>query len=283
MTQQLNREIGRIKPDDLVTISVKLHGTSFIIGNVLVNQPRWGGIYSKYFDYLPSFLQFTKQEYDVIYSSRTVIKNQYINSGVTDGYYGVDVWDDYYQVLKNYIPEGFTIYGEIVGYVPGSNKMIQKGFDYGCKPGENKLMIYRISRMYEGKKYEYNVMDVKGWTLKLIDSLKEDGLYDIADRIHIIDILYHGKLYDLYPKIKLDSDWNSNVLEAMKNDTETLGMELNEPLCRNKTPREGIVLRIDNDPINEAFKLKCLSFLSTEARNIDKSEVDMEMEETNYG
>ena len=69
----------------------------------------------------------------------------------------------------------------------------------------------------------------------------------------------------------------------MKNDTKTLGMELNEPLCRNKTPREGIVLRIDKDPIKEAWKLKSMAFLSREAKLIDSGEVDIEMEETNYG
>lgn len=282
MTQQLNREIKRIKPTDIVTISVKLHGTSFIMGNILVNQPKWNGLYSKAFTYLPKFLQFTKEGYDVIYSSRSVIKNQFINANVTPGYYESDVWGEYYELLKDYIPEGFTIYGEIIGYVGGSNSMIQKGFDYKCKPGENKLMIYRVSRMFEGKRYEYNVMDVRGWTFKLIDSLKEDGHPEIADRIHVIDVLYHGTLADLYPNISIDEHWHENILEAMKNDKLTLGMELDEPLCRNKTPREGIVLRIDNDPINEAFKLKTLKFLGKEATLIDAGEVDMEMEETPY-
>ena len=45
----------RIKPDDMVTISVKLHGTSFIMGNVKTKKPRWNGLYSKLFNYLPKF------------------------------------------------------------------------------------------------------------------------------------------------------------------------------------------------------------------------------------
>ena len=57
---------------------------------------------------------------------------------------------------------------------------------------------------------------------------------------------------------------------------------MNEPLCRNKIPREGIVLRIDHDPIKEAFKLKTLKFLGKEAELIDMGEVDIEMTQTDY-
>lgn len=83
-TQQLNREIGRFRPDDEVSISVKLHGTSLVIGNVLTLKPRWGGLYARFFNYLPSFLQLTRPGYDVVYSSRTVIKNNYFIVGGSD-------------------------------------------------------------------------------------------------------------------------------------------------------------------------------------------------------
>ena len=43
-------------------------------------------------------------------------------------------------------------------------------------------------------------------------------------------------------------------------------MEDYEPLCTGcKVPREGIVIRIDDDPINEAFKIKTTSFAIGEA------------------
>lgn len=282
-TQQLNREIGRIKPTDNVTISVKLHGTSVIIGNIKVKVPKFKGLYSKIFNWLPGFLQFTNEGYDVVYSSRTVIKNSKINSKVTSGFYGADVWATYYELLKDKIPEGMTIYGEIVGYVTDSNTMIQKGYDYKCLPGKNQLMIYRISQKvydeelgYE-KNVEWNVKEVYVWTKLLIEQYPE-----LKDYIHPIDILYEGTLADLYPEISTTEHWHENVLEAMKNDTVHFGMEKNEPLCRNKTPREGIVLRINDDPINEAFKLKCISFLSKEAKMIDEGEVDIELEQGRY-
>ena len=145
-TQLFERSISRFNPDTMVTISNKLHGTSFIIGNVQVLAPRFNNkLYTKLFDKLPKFLQFTKKIYDVVYSSRSVVKNAYINPGKKGFSAGLDAcFDKYYELLKPYIPEGMTIYGEIIGYCEGSNTFIQKigqGYDYRCKPGENKLMI----------------------------------------------------------------------------------------------------------------------------------------------
>ena len=59
-------------------------------------------------------------------------------------------------------------------------------------------------------------------------------------------------------------------------------MELNVPMCKNVVPREGVVIRIDDDPLNEAFKLKTDYFFGRESKMIDNGEVDIEME-NGYG
>ena len=286
-TQQLNRCMNRIKPSDSVSITVKEHGTSAIFGNVKVKMPRWGGLYTRIFNYLPDFLRFTKNQYDTVYSSRSVIKNATLNPSVTDGFYGTDVWNEYYQILKKYIPEGVTIYGEIVGYVTGTTKGIQsmggKVYDYGCKSGENRLMIYRVKKTNEdGSVIEANVGAVSRFTDHLINMIAADDKINMtnnADRIKPIVILHNGPLTELYPDVPQDEHWHENVLELMKQE-HRFGMEENEPLCKNKLPREGIVLRINGDPVAEAFKLKCLKFLGKEAEEMDKGEVnDIEMEE----
>jgi hypothetical protein len=56
-------------------------------------------------------------------------------------------------------------------------------------------------------------------------------------------------------------------------------MEQMEPMCINKVPREGFVIRKANDPIKEAWKLKTTAFRMREAKQIDAGEVDMEMVE----
>jgi hypothetical protein len=246
--------------------NILIHNTSSINGNIKVKVPKFGGLYAKIFNYLPHFLQFTYEAYDNVYSSRTVIKNQYINDKASStGYYDIDIWGEYNELLKNYIPEGMTVYSEIFGYLTGSDKMIQKDYDYGCPVGTNKIMPYRITTMQDdGTLFEWEVQEVHDWTVKLMNEHPE-----IADRIFPIDILYHGTLGNLYPDIDIKTHWNENVLEAIKNDVKHFKMEKNEPLCKNKVPREGIVLRIDNDHMKEAFKLKCLKFLKRESEEID--------------
>ena len=101
---------------------------------------------------------------------------------------------------------------------------------------------------------------------------------EIKERIQPINILYHGTLMDLYPELPLTEHWHENIIEALAGDKKRLGMEKNEPLCIfNKVPREGICLRIDNDPIAECFKLKTEKFKWREQKLIDEGEVDAEM------
>lgn len=284
-TNPLAKEISHIKPNDVVTLSVKLHGTSVILGNILVKAPvqihtraEWfnsivNKTYAAVWDYLPKRWQHYTEEYELVYSSRTVIKNQYINIHKSQDFYESDIWGEYHDLLLDKIPQDMLIYGEIVGYLTDSQSMIQKDFDYKCAVGTNKLMIYRIStRNADGTHREWELSEVKQFTLDLMEKYPE-----IADRIHPIDILYHGTLSNLYADIPVDEHWHENVLQAMKQDRQLLGMEEREPLCKNKVPREGIVLRKDGDSVLEAWKLKTDAFFSREQKLIDAGEVDMEM------
>ena len=237
----------------------QLHFVFFLSGKFPVFLPELRGsdsvLFKKYpvlpvnlFLKLPKCLQWTYRWYGVLYASRTVIKNGNIKPRVHNHYYGTDVWAEYYELLKDFIPKGYTIYGEILGYCGGSNTMVQKNYDYKCKPGENKLMIYRVvrKRLFR-KKVEFDVMDVEEFTLELQEKLRKKLGNAAAERIHPIDILYNGTMRDLYPDIPVDTHWHENVLAAMKSDPR-FAIEDDEPMCRTKVPREGIVLRINGDP-----------------------------------
>ena len=284
-TNPLAKEIAQIQPDDVVTLSVKLHGTSVILGNVLVRMPKeihtrvaWfnrliNNSYCAVWPYLPKVLQRYEEVYDLVYSSRTVIKNQYINLKRTRDFYEADVWGEYHDLLVGKIPQDMIVYGEIVGYLTDSDKMIQKDYDYGCERGTNKLMLYRVTtRNADGTRREWDVTEVQQFTKQLMADYSE-----LAPRLHPIDILYHGTLKDLYPELSTMEHWHENVLQAMKQDKQTLGMEQREPLCKQKVPREGIVLRKDGDAVCEAWKLKTDAFFSREQKLIDAGEVDMEL------
>ena len=275
-TQQLNRSMDRFNPDTPVDISVKIHGTSICLGNVLVKKPKQfkNKFINKIHTMLPLKWQKIVEDYDLIYSSRTVIKNDDLNPAKGVGYYSSDVWGEYGKLLKPYIPQGMEIFGEIFGYETGTSRMIQKGYDYGCKVGENRLMIYRIrTKNEDGTHKEWNMKDICDWVKGLKRVLENDG---VENKIMLTPMLYSGTLHELYPEISTETHWQENVLEALKNEKRFF-MEKDEPMNITKMPREGIVIRIQDDPVVEAFKLKCIKFLEKEAKNIDKGEVDMEM------
>ena len=79
-TQSLEKNIRHINPDDLVDISVKLHGASCIFANILTNIPtNWfKRMWRKYITHKQEF----DQKYNIVYSSRNTIKNEYINKSI---------------------------------------------------------------------------------------------------------------------------------------------------------------------------------------------------------
>lgn len=68
-TLQLKKNIHRINPNDIISVTYKLHGTSFIVANIPVNRKlKW---YEKIAKSLG--IKINDREYDIIYSSRNVL------------------------------------------------------------------------------------------------------------------------------------------------------------------------------------------------------------------
>ena len=264
-TAQLQKNMSDIDPDDEVYISVKVHGTSAIFANILTNVPtNWfKRMWRKYVMHTDEY----DKKYNLVYSSRTVIKNQYINKKQKPGgYYSDDVWGYWAKKLDGLIPQDCCIYCEIAGFTPNGSP-IQKGYDYGCTyvaEEKSKLMVYRATQ--NGKELE--ICDV----IEIGKKLKES----LGDCIMEFPLLYRGTLSNLYPEIDVRSHWHENVLENLKVE-KRFCMEMDEPLCKTKVPREGFVLRKANDPVSEAWKLKCFAFSQRESKLIDNGEVDIEM------
>ena len=292
-TKMLAEHIVQLSPDDIVSITVKVHGTSAIFANVLTNKKsefsksfckkrikdilnmrynRLSHAQKKYLTnaYIASKTKPTK-EYGNVYSSRSVIKNQYINPRA-QSFYGSDVWGCVNRDFSPYIANGMTVYGEIVGYLEGSQQMIQKNHDYGCKPGCWKFMPYRITETDEfGNKTEWDIDKVDEWTRNLVAEHTE-----LADKTMFLDIVYYGRLGDLYPDLDPENHWHSNLLARMKTDKDRFLMEMNEPMCKNKVPREGIVVRVVGDQLARAWKLKCQSHYARECKENDEGIVNIE-------
>lgn len=259
-----------VSSTDIIHISSKIHGTSGISANVLVHEEvTWKTKLLKWVTEKLFNKHYDDRLYDNLYSSRTVIKNKYYNKDVSKGFYGVDVWkyaDDY---LKPFIPAGYTLYYEIVGYTPDGG-YIQKNYDYGCTPPSNgkyipeenfKVRIYRVTiTNVNGDVYELTPTEVQRWC-------KERNLIPVKE-------LYCGQAAALYG-LPGEGDFGPYFIDKLSNDKERFFMELDSPDCNNKVPHEGIVIKVLGRN-SEATKLKCFKFLDKEQKDLDKGISNME-------
>nr|DAS33149.1 MAG TPA: hypothetical protein [Caudoviricetes sp.] len=262
-----------IHPNDIISITAKVHGTSGISAYVLCERPKkW---YEKVFEFLTR-KEIDDTRYDYLWSSRSVVKNPYYNETTSGGFYGVDVWKYADDVIRPHLQKGMTAYYEIVGYLPNGSaiqKLGGKAFDYGFEPpksveeykyGENfGVQIYRLTYTNpDGRVYEFSARQVQQWCTK-------EGLKPVEE-------YYYGYAKDLYPELSLTEHWNENFLQRLASD-KNFFMECESPTCNNKVPHEGIVIKIENS-LSEAYKLKCIKFLEGESKSLDKGEVDIETE-----
>lgn len=274
-TSQLAKNLHMFNPEDIIVITSKWHGTSAIFSNVLIK---------KELTILEKIARFfgvdvVDKKYDNLYSSRTVIKNQYINKEVTPGYYNEDIWGIVNKELEGKIEQGISIYGEIVGFL-SSGKMIQKGYDYGCDPGlvgklenegelrstnfdlaQHKLVVYRITYTKpDGNLIEFSWQQVKDYCKKYnLETVKEIWF----DKINMLSSIINYQ----NPEVSLKA-WQDNLLNILA----AYYLEKDCQFCKNKVPAEGIVVRIDGRESYSAYKLKSKRFLEKETKDLDVAE-----------
>lgn len=311
-TAMLERNAHLIDPEDVITETVKVHGTSVILANLPVR--RQLNMWERFLKFL--HIKVNETEFGEIYSTRRVIQNKYINPFAKRA--NNEPGNEYQAVNSEFIDfltPGMSVYGEIVGYKP-TGKCIQspKGIDhdYGCMPGQHKFMPYRITETDEsGNVQEWSIEEVMDWTNKVREMLPDEEKSRIMDMV----LIYGGKAgdqYGLYEQVKaatstqeyqdavaefraapefcgfmpkrlesydefVKNKWRIAWIEAMKNDKAGIGMELPEPLCRNKkAPREGIVVRIVGDKEARAWKLKSKAHAALSQKAQDAGEADPE-------
>jgi len=255
-TTPLKKYIDNINPDDYIHISRKLHGTSFVVSNVLCRKPlKW---YEKVLHKLG--VNIVNTQYDLVYSSRKVIKNNVLDTSGKEHFYGYDLWGDIAKTLEEYLTAGLTFYGECVGYTK-SGAYIQSGYDYGCEPGKFKTYIYRITLTnVNGKVFEFSTQQVK-------DYCERFGLNSVPE-------LYYGKAKNLFD-IPVNEEWTQQFLENLCNEY----LEKDCGICVNSVPDEGVVLRREISDI-DVYKLKSFRFFELESKQLDSDEVDLETQES---
>ena len=261
-TSQLKKNIHRITPDTIISISAKMHGTSAVFSKVLVKRKL--NTIEKILKFVGVKIQ--DSENTITYSSRKVIKNEFFTNKKAQGYYSKNIWEEHAFRIENLIPSGMTVYGEIVGYI-GKDSFVQKGFHYGCSNGTSELYIYRITLTNNnGEVFELNRTQIDDYCTRV--GLKSTQLF------------YYGKARDLYPDIICDDNWHSNVLTKLDNDPNYHMNNIKCPLNNGEVPAEGCVVRIENMYDAAPFKLKNYDFLTYESKLMDKGEVDIESEQS---
>jgi hypothetical protein len=181
-TDNLRKNMDKINPDDIIGIHYKKHGTSMVVGNVLVKTPlSW---YEKLLKKVG--VNIKEEDYDIVYSSRKVIKNQYLNPTKGGGFYGEDIWGVVAKEIGHLIPKNWTLYGEILGYT-ASGAPIQGAYDYGCTVlGSDDKKSYKEAWKALNKKQKE-------------DLLKKYNLYDEEKFKFFI-----GRLDDIFETIPQD-------------------------------------------------------------------------------
>ena len=268
-TSMLYRNLHRIDPDSLISITYKVHGTSGISSYVLckrkiTKRERIGAFFHNIYTKLVTLGKgryiTLETEYDYLYSSRKVIKNPELNPNAQH-YYNEDIWGIAHKELEPYLQKGLSLYYEIVGYLPNGG-MIQKDYDYGCKVGEHAIYIYRITQTNaDGKVFEFSAKQVQDWCRK-------NGLTPVPQ-------LFYNYAFNLTEGIPADSDeeWREIFLEQVKKYYN----EQDCYICKNKVPEEGCVIRIEGLDF-EAYKQKSNRFYELETKNLDKGESNIEDE-----
>jgi len=261
-TSHFARNTHMFKPTDLLVITDKWHGTSAVFSNVLVK---------KDLNLIEKLLRLFKVKivesvYDNLYSSRTVLKNRYINKDqINLGFYNEDIWGFVNKELNGKVEQGITLYGEIVGYLP-SGSMAQADYDYGCEFGKHKFVVYRITYTKpNGDVIEFSWQQIKDYCNK----------HEID---HVVEFFY-GFARELVPFNENTNIefWQQELYEKLLN---SYNLEKDCTVCVNKVPAEGICVRKDGLESYSTFKLKAKRFIKGESDNQDKGVVDIEEEQS---
>jgi hypothetical protein len=245
-TEHLGKNIWLVKPEDIITISQKWHGTSAIFANILCK---------KSFNPLRSLanmigFDIPSKEHNFVYSSRSVLKNR------RDGKFTDDVWGFFAKLYENKIPSNYTVYGEIVGYTP-TGKTIQKNYDYGLEKNECEFRVYRVTCNTDGGVYELEWYEI------------EEFCVDYG--FSTVPVEYHGTASDLFD-IPVDDKWHENFLSTMKENY----LDKDCGYCKTGVVNEGVVLRIESNPNRTALKFKSPKFNIAEGKLRDEEYEDIE-------
>lgn len=248
-----------ISPSSIVSITEKYHGTSAVIGNLLVKRDL--RLLEKFLAWLG--IKIATKTYKLVWASRRVIKG--VGGPKADAlhFYGEDVWGHWAGEIGHLLPEGVTVYGEIVGFTP-NGAAIQTGYDYGCGKGESRFIVYRITQTSpDGHPVEF--------TWPQIEKFCSEAHLESAE------LLYYGQAQDVFG-INGNIDYPEDGSEVKLADVLLRLAERRSSPCGD-VPFEGYVVARERLGGIDRYKVKTKAFVLRESNQQDLGEVDTETQE----
>lgn len=173
------------------------------------------------------------------------------------------MWVDNAKRVEQIVWEDYVLYGELIGAIP-NGKLIQKGYDYGMD-GDYNFIVYKIINNADNKNsltYDEIVQYC------VLANTSAEILQNTPYRLKPAKLFYQGTVGEISKKFEgFSDDPIENLFKGLKSEIEIM-----EPLCKNKVPREGYVIRIENEDrmkTRQVFKLKSFLFKKYEDEQIE--------------
>lgn len=243
-TENYWRNAHVINPDQRIVVTQKLHGTSIRIGNTIVKRKL------TWLERLVSRLgvKVKESEFDHVYGSRKAIKD--VNNPNQDHYYDTDIWTEEGKKLDNIVPEGFVVYGELIGWTP-EGAAIQKNYTYKVPHGTCDLYVYRVAFVNgQGKVVDLSWEQVK-------EFCRDSGLRYVPE-------LWSGD----HAEFNVDEFIDKRFIS--EGYTQAVPLEDNKNLVD-----EGVCVRVDG-LAPYILKAKSPVFLQHETKMLDDEVIDLE-------
>lgn len=243
-TASLWRAEHLLNDDDQVVVTQKLHGTSWRGSSTwMTRKLTRRDKFAKWFG-----AKVQELEIGPAYGSRRVIKQ--VGDPDQNHYYAVDLWSKFGQEMTGTIPQGFIVYGELIGWTP-DGAPIQKGYTYRIPQGENRMYVYRVTHINpQGLNIDLT------WD-QMVDFCAQQGF-------ETVPLLWRGRYGDLdvdaYMDMRYRDEGSPNAL----------------PLDPNGTVDEGIVIRREGYPQPLFLKAKSQVFLRHETKLLNEGVEDVE-------
>lgn len=252
-----------ISEDAEVTVTQKLHGSSVRIAHTIVDRKL------TFSDRVGKMIgaHVKEDEYDVVYGSRNAVKDA--NNPRHVHFYDSDIWSLKGKEIMDQIPQGYLVFGEIIGWQPEGG-FIQKDYTYAVPHPLAELYVYRVATISpEGHVQDLSWDAMVGWCKAKMYPDDDDSP---CRNLKVVPLLWRGKYKDFVAEDWVDYP-SHPTLHRYKED----GYPQAVPLGKESPCDEGVVIRAEG---LAPYTLKCKSelFVRGENKNVEEGVLDMEEE-----